>query len=99
MIVVTGLIEIAETDREKAVLLANELAQETRKEAGCITYGFYEDIGHPCRIRVYEEWESEDALTRHFNMPHMIRFAEGMSDIEIDAMDIQKFEAGPRTPV
>lgn len=99
MIVVTGVIEVAETDRERAILLASELAQEMRKETGCISYGFYEDIIRPGRIRIYEEWESEAALEHHFNMPHMIRFAEGMSDIEIDAMDIQKFEAGPRSSV
>ncbi|MGB5093836.1 MAG: putative quinol monooxygenase [Parvibaculum sp.] len=99
MIVVTGLIEISELDRDRAILLATELAQETRKETGCLSCGFYEDIGHPCRIRVYEEWESDEVLARHFTMPHMVRFAEGMGDMEIVAMDIQKFEAGPRSPI
>ncbi|MBI1261977.1 MAG: hypothetical protein GC184_09650 [Rhizobiales bacterium] len=99
MIVVTGTVEVGEGSRDQAMALAVEVAQATRQEPGCISYGFYVDIENPQCFRIYEEWESEEALTRHFTMPHMVRFAEGMSDIDVSAMDISKFEAGERSPI
>lgn len=99
MIVVTGIVEIADASRDQAMALAIEVAHETRQEPGCISYGFYADIENPLRLRIYEEWENAEALERHFTMPHMVRFAEGMSDIEVTSMDISKFEAGERSPI
>ncbi|MBO6635790.1 putative quinol monooxygenase [Parvibaculum sp.] len=99
MIVVTGLIEVEEESREDAAKLAAGMAQETRKEEGCLAYGFYADIEAPNCFRIYEEWQDMAALERHFATPHMAEFAKGLGAIKLLSMDVKKFEGGPKSPV
>lgn len=71
MIVVTGEITVRPEDVERVRPHAIRMMEETAKEAGCIFYRFYEDLGRPGHIRVYEEWESLEALKAHGAAPHM----------------------------
>ena len=66
MIVVTGIVEIADASRDQAMALAIEVARETRQEPGCISYGFYADIENPLRLRIYEEWEKRRSARKAF---------------------------------
>lgn len=99
MIVVTGTIEVAPASRETAIQLAASMAQATRKEPGCLSYGFYTDIEAACRFHIYEEWTDQAALDAHFATPHMAEFSAGLGTIEVLAADVNKFEGGPKSPV
>ena len=99
MIVVTGTVEVAADGLEKALQLARVMVAETRKEPGCRTYGFYQDIEAPGRIRIYEEWVSPEALAAHFETPHMAAFQQGMSAVTVLSMDVKRHEAGEPQPV
>lgn len=99
MIVVTGVIEVTDGSREKAAMLAAAMAIETRKEAGCISYGFYADIENQNRFRIYEEWKDMAALEAHFATPHMAEFQKGLGTVEVVGADVQKFEGGAKSPV
>jgi len=97
MIVVTGLIEIAPESRDAAIGAAIRLAEATRKEAGCISYAFYADIENANRFRVYEEWQSKEALAEHFQQPHMAEFAKAMQGVTRLSQEVVEFEPGPIT--
>ena len=97
MLVVTGLIEVAEADIEAARAAAAEMAVATRREAGCIAYAFYEDVEAPGRFRVYEEWDDQDALTAHGETPHMATFRAALAGFDLRSAKVQKFTAGPKS--
>ena len=51
---------------------------ESRKEPGCLTYAFSIDITDATIMRIYECWESVEALKAHFYTPHMGYFSSSI---------------------
>lgn len=92
-IIVTGPITIDPADRDKAVALMRPMVEASRAEAGCISYGFYEDPLEAGAFRVVEEWESEEALDAHFQEPHMAAFLGGIGSIKVLGMDVKFYSA------
>lgn len=92
MLVIAGRIVIDPVQRDKAVAVALEMMQETRKEKGCLSYVFSADLADPGCFRVFEEWESPQALAAHFESAHMARFRAAMSTLGIRERAIQRYE-------
>ena len=92
MFVIAGTIRVDPAKREGAVSPAAEMMRETRKEAGNIDYAFSLDMGDDATIRVFEQWESQEALDLHFASPHMKRFQQTLGELGITGMDMQRFE-------
>ena len=54
-----------ERDNEWRTLLP-QLTQSTRAEDdGCLSYVYHRQTDNPLEYLLYEQWEDEDALTRH----------------------------------
>jgi quinol monooxygenase YgiN len=99
MIVVSGVFEVEPSDRDAAVAAAIRMATETRKETGCQSYAFYSDFEDQHRIRVFEEWESGEALERHFKTPHMADFRAALGKIKIKRGGVFRYEVTARAPL
>ena len=69
MIVVSGVMTFNPSIHDRVLERARTLTAETLKEPGCRTYGFWTDPDVPGRFRVFEEWDSQEALTGHFAAP------------------------------
>jgi quinol monooxygenase YgiN len=54
----------------------NKVAQEVRKEKGCIEYGIYQKDLERTDLFVFERWESREALDAHLKTSHMREFFE-----------------------
>ncbi len=89
MIIVTGTIEVDPAQAEALKPHALAVMAETAKEAGCIVYRFYQDVGLPGTFRVYEEWESEAHLAAHGQTPHMIPWRAALAELGLKARAIQ----------
>ncbi|HPW41662.1 MAG TPA: putative quinol monooxygenase, partial [Bacillota bacterium] len=50
---------------DKILKLSAEMVEKTVKEEGCIKYELFQDIKAPEVLVIIEEWESEEALSRH----------------------------------
>jgi len=74
MIVIAGRVAVKPERREEALRAARAMAEATRRESGCRAYGFHSDLEDPNVFFVFEEWEDEEALTRHFQTEHMAAF-------------------------
>jgi len=101
MIVIAGHVRLDPTQRDKAVAAAREMMSETRKEQGCISYTFSEDLEGPGAFRIFEEWESDEALGAHFKSPHMARFQQEVGGLGVREMAVQRYEVakvGPLRP-
>ena len=99
MIVIAGHFALDPSKREPAIAAAREMMSETRKEKGCISYTFSADLEEPGRFRVFEEWESEEALTAHFQAPHMARLQQAMGGLGVREMKVQRYEVTKVGPV
>jgi quinol monooxygenase YgiN len=92
MLVVAGRIPVQPERREDAVRLALEVGQATRAEPGCRSYRFYGDLDDPNTFFVFEEWDDEVALGRHFETPHMAKFMQEAPGLVAGAFEITRYE-------
>ena len=97
MVVVSGVFQIDAADREAGIAAAVRMAIATRQETGCLSYAFYTDLEDPASIRVFEEWESGDALERHFRTPHMAAFREALGRIKMVRGAVYRYEVSDRS--
>ena len=75
------------------------MEEETRKEAGCLTYAFSVDVNDPTMVRIFERWESMDALAAHFKTPHMAAFGAALSAVQPKSMDVKVYEVEKEVPL
>lgn len=99
MLLISGVIELAEPDIDTMKAAAAAMAVETRKEDGCHAYAFYQDIENPKMFRVFEEWESEDALKAHFESAHMAVFRKALSSATIVSRALTKYQVSDSAPL
>ena len=92
MLVISGIFRLAPESRDKALEIAAVMAKASRAEDGCHAYSFYTDIEDQNTIRIFEEWESDDALKAHFNTPHMKVFQAGMAKLTIRERQVKRYE-------
>lgn len=74
MIVVVGRVRTDALRREELIRIGQTVAAASRGEAGCLSYRLYEDTEVENEFVFVEEWESSDALQRHFATPHIDEF-------------------------
>ena len=91
MIIVSGVLELGQEGREVAIEAARTMAEATRAEEGCISYAFYIDVENPNIVRVFEEWESDEALSKHFDTPHMVEFRRALADVDLRSRAIKHY--------
>ena len=99
MLVIAGEIEIDPAQREAAVAAALRMMAETRKEAGCISYSFSGDLVQSGIFRIFEEWESQQALDAHFASPHMASFQAAVGGLGVKRMKVQRYEVSSVGPL
>ena len=99
MLVIAGTISIDPEKRDAAVGAAVEMMQATRQEAGCISYTFSADLTEPGGFRIFEEWESQEALDAHFKAPHMAKFQAAMGGFGVRDMQVQRYEIASVAPL
>lgn len=66
---------------EKLLLELQALATETRKEGGCIEYGFYRDSSDSNVVLSYERWVDQAAEDAHWETPHLKHAIATMEDL------------------
>src|SRR5262245_52627254 len=97
-LVISVSLRIDPAKRDEAAAAAIEVMRATRAEPGCIAYTFSTDLEDPARIHVFERWESQEALERHFRAPHMAAFQKKIGGFGVKDMKAERYEiakAGP----
>jgi quinol monooxygenase YgiN len=74
MIVVTGYLTIDPAKRAEVEAAIATLVPLTVAEDGCVEYRYATDVLEPNRINIWEQWESEDAMTAHMGTSHLADF-------------------------
>jgi quinol monooxygenase YgiN len=65
VIIVAGHIDVAPEQRDEFLAGREQTIRASRSEPGCIEYVFSADALEPGRVRVFERWESKEALRAH----------------------------------
>ena len=99
MIYVVATLTIKPETRAEFIAAATACIKETRKEPGCKTYLFTAELDDPGAFRIFEEWESDEALKAHFHAPHMKRFQAAMGGFGIKGMTVHRYEIASVGPL
>ena len=99
MIIVTGTFRVPPDRIEDARKAMTDVVAITRTEQGCITYQFCCDIADPAACRVYEEWESQEALEAHLDTRHIRAYRAEMAAIGVGDRDIRIVDVRSIRPV
>lgn len=66
---------------EDFIKLAKQLVLDTRQnDIGCIRYELVQDIKNPQILTILEEWENQEALTKHGESKHFKDAVSQFSD-------------------
>jgi quinol monooxygenase YgiN len=76
MIVVVGRVRTDAEKRDALIEVGQAVAAASRSEPGCISYRLYEDTEAENEFVFVEEWESDEALQRHFGTAHLREFMQ-----------------------
>jgi quinol monooxygenase YgiN len=99
MIVVSGLIQLDPAKTDEARALIEPLVTATLQEPGCAQYGFFIHATEPGSVRVFEEWESEEALAAHMASPHIATFMGSLGGLGITSANLTKYEIASTSPL
>jgi len=75
VLLVIGRVRCAEENREALVAALERMQENSRREDGCLRYGFFAAVEDPLSFVAVEEWADREALDRHFAEPHLREFS------------------------
>lgn len=99
MLIVAGTLDCAPEHREELLQHALPLMEATHAEAGNHEYVFSADPADPGRVRIFEIWESEEALASHFGEPHMAEFGGKLGGLGVTGNDLIKYTVSGSGPL
>ncbi len=74
MIIITGSAMVPDSNRAAFLEIGERQVANSRREAGNISYAFFEDVMLPGRFFFYEEWKDQAAIDFHFKQPYCLDF-------------------------
>jgi quinol monooxygenase YgiN len=89
MIVVVGRVSTDADKRDELVRVGQAVAAASRAEAGCLGYRLYEATDLDNEFVFVEEWESDEALKRHFATPHIAEFMQAVPGVITAPPDVK----------
>jgi quinol monooxygenase YgiN len=98
MIIVTVEVEFEDNQIHEKRSAIQAMDEATAKEPGCLAYKSSFDATNPNILRIYEMWESMDALKPHFATPHMAEFQAALSSLKAKGMDAKVYEVSKELP-
>lgn len=70
----------------------SELIEQSRKEAGNISYALYEDIENPQILTFIEEWRDKEALEQHMTTKHFSEIFPKLKSLQQKAIEINLYK-------
>ncbi len=99
MLIVAGEVVVEEGAIDSVRDALRTMEEETRKEDGCQTYVFSVDINTPTTMRIFERWESQEALSAHMKTSHMAEFGAVVGKIKPKSMSVKLYEVAKELPL
>jgi quinol monooxygenase YgiN len=81
VVIVIGRGRCRPEQRDELLAAAKEMQDHSRREDGCLYYGFFTAIEDPLSFVAVEGWADREALDRHFAQPHLGEFSRRLSGL------------------
>jgi quinol monooxygenase YgiN len=97
VIIVAGYIDVDPAGRDQFLADRQASCEASRVEPGCLEYVFSADSSNPARIRLFERWESKEALGTHLaglaqNPPQA---QENVPRVQMELLQYEVASVGP----
>jgi quinol monooxygenase YgiN len=84
MIIIVSKNIIKEGKAKEFKAMAKELIEESRKEAGCISYNLHQDINNENILTFIEEWQDKEAIELHNKSTHFTTIVPKLGEFRED---------------
>lgn len=98
MLLVIGRVRCSAERRDDLIALMRRMQDASRREEGCLRYGFFAAIEDPLSFVAVEEWTDRKALDRHFAQAHLREFAGGLLELVNSQPEVAIHEVAGTTP-
>lgn len=98
-IIISGTVDLPPEKLEAALAAAKPLIEGALTEPGCLDYDWCPDPLNPGRLRVFERWESEEALAFHFENEWYLRMRETLGSFGLLGASTAKYRVDLEEPV
>ena len=88
MLLVIGRVRCPAERRDELVAELEQMQENSRREEGCLRYGFFAAIEDPLSFVAVEEWADREALDRHFAQPHLHEFTRRLLELVSDRPEV-----------
>ncbi|NNL86332.1 MAG: antibiotic biosynthesis monooxygenase [Myxococcales bacterium] len=92
MLIVSVAFEFVPGGFERIRNAVTDAVQNSREEAGAQIYDWAIDVTAPNRAIIFEVWDDQAALDRHFTHPYMDRLVAALSEASVRG-DITRYSA------
>ena len=98
MLLVIGRVRCDPERRDELVALLQRMQDDSRREQGCLRYGFFAAVEDEDSFIAVEEWEDREALDRHFEQPHLREFAGRLLELVSERPEVAIHEVAGTSP-
>jgi quinol monooxygenase YgiN len=98
VVLVIGRVQCRSEQREELVAQLERMQDASRREAGCLRYGFFAAVEDPLTFIAVEEWADREALDRHFEQPHLQEFTGRLLELIFTQPEIAIHEVADTKP-
>lgn len=78
MVIVIARFRPLPDRRDELLALLAEVQEASRRDDGCLNYGYFTEIVDAGSMIAVEEWRDRDALDAHLRTPHVARLIEAL---------------------
>ena len=86
------MLKVAPENVTKALGLAQELVEASRKDGGNIDYDIYQSQTTPTNLMIFETWQDQPSLDTHSAAEHFTRIVPQLQEMAVGEMAIQIFK-------
>ncbi|MEO0464701.1 MAG: putative quinol monooxygenase [Pseudomonadota bacterium] len=99
MLIVLGSAKLGDGALEQGHAALDAMITASRAEEGCIEYAYSQDILDPTILHIVEKWVDQAALAVHFETPHMAAFQKTLGELDLNIIEVSKFQADDGAPL
>jgi quinol monooxygenase YgiN len=98
VIIVIGRVRCEAQHRDELVAAFERMQDASRREDGCMRYGFFAAVEGPLSFIAVEEWVDRAALDAHFGQPHLQEFARRLGELVSERPEVAIHEVSDTKP-
>lgn len=99
MVIVIARFQPRSGRRDELVALLEEVQEASRRDDGCLHYGYYAEVADAVSFVAVEEWRDMAALEGHLRQPHVGRLVAAIPQLADGQPEIRAHEVARSLPL